>query len=182
MNPRRALAPLEINRSYGNELSPYQRGQISAYKAVGLTNTQISKNLKCGKTTVFDNLIKNPLRNDGKSLPRKGRPPSLNRVQKRNLLRIIRINPKITYRVLALEIGVDVCRTTLYRALKDEGITNWISKKRPLLTPQLAAKRLAWCLKRKDWTWEDWCKIIFSDECSLERGSGARRTWVFRTL
>jgi hypothetical protein len=69
MNPCRALAPLEINRSYGNELSSYQRGQISAYKAVELINTQISKNLKCSKITVFDNLIKNPLRNDGKSLP-----------------------------------------------------------------------------------------------------------------
>jgi transposase len=147
MNQRRALAPLEINRSYGQELSPYQRGQISAYKAVGLTNQQISENLHCGKTTVFDNLVKNPLRNNGHSLSRKGRPPALNRTQKRNILRVIRSNPKITYQALKLEVGVEVHRTTLYRMLKDEGITNWISKKRPLLTSEHAAKRLAWCLK-----------------------------------
>jgi transposase len=181
MNQRRALAPLEINRSYGQELSPYQRGQISAYKAVGLTNQQISENLHCGKTTVFDNLVKNPLRNNGHSLSRKGRPPALNRTQKRNILRVIRSNPKITYQALKLEVGVEVHRTTLYRMLKDEGITNWISKKRPLLTSEHAAKRLAWCLKRKNWTWTEWSKIIFSDECSLERGSGGRRSWVFRT-
>ena len=66
--------PININRSYGKELSPYQRSQILAYKAMGLINQQISKNLYYSKTTVFDTLIKNPLRNDGHSLPHKGRP------------------------------------------------------------------------------------------------------------
>ena len=28
---------------------------------------------------------------------------------------------------------------------------------------------------------EDWYKIIWSEECSVERGSGKRRDWVFRT-
>ena len=58
--------------------------------------------------------------------------------------------------------------------LKDEGITNWLIKKRPLLTPKLAVKRLIWCKKREKWTWTEWSKIIFSGECSLKRGSGAR--------
>jgi transposase len=124
LNQRRALAPLEINRSYGQELSPYQRGQTSAYKAIGLKNQQISENLHYDKTTVFDNLVKNPLRNNGHSLSRKGRPPALNRTQKRNILRVIRSNPKITYQALKLEVGVEVRRTTLYRMLKDEGIIN----------------------------------------------------------
>ena len=33
----------------------------------------------------------------------------------------------------------------------------------------------------KDWTFEEWSKVIWSDECSVERGSGKRREWVFRT-
>ena len=149
MNQRKALAPIAINRSYGNELSSFQRGQISAYKAVGLSNAQIGVKVNCAKSTVFDTLVQNPLRNEGKSLPRAGRPPTLNRVEKRNILRIIRTDPKITYVALRLALGVPVSRSTLYRILKDEGITNWLAKKRPLLTAKVVAKRLIWCKKRE---------------------------------
>ena len=82
MNQRKALAPIEINRSYGQELSPFQCGQISAYKAVGLSNSKIGEKLACGKSTVFNTLVQNPLRNEGKSLSRTGRPSALNCVQK----------------------------------------------------------------------------------------------------
>jgi transposase len=34
---------------------------------------------------------------------------------------------------------------------------------------------------RKDWTTLEWEGIIFSDECSLERGAGKQPSWVFRT-
>ena len=69
----------------------------------------------------------------------------------------------------------------MYRVLKEAGITNWLAKKRPLLRLQDVAARWAWAKKYKDWTYSDWAKIIWSDECSVERGSGYRREWVFRT-
>jgi hypothetical protein len=65
--------------------------------------------------------------------------------------------------------------------LKQEGISNWIARKRPLLDAETAAKRYQWALERRNWTSDDRKKITWSDECSLERGSGARRTWAFRT-
>jgi transposase len=40
------------------------------------------------------------------------------------ILRIIRSTLKITYVVLKLEAGVTVYKSTLYRLLKEEGITN----------------------------------------------------------
>jgi DDE superfamily endonuclease len=54
-------------------------------------------------------------------------------------------------------------------------------KRRPTLTPETVAKRLQWALDYVDWTLEQWCEIIFSDECSLERGAGGQREWAFRT-
>ena len=74
-----------------------------------------------------------------------------------------------------------VSRTTFYRTLKEHGIINWIAKKRPLLTEEHAAKRLAFALKYRDWTYEEWSRVIWSDECSITRGSGTKREWVFRT-
>jgi Transposase len=123
----------------------------------------------------------NALRDEGQTRPRSDRPPALSNLDRRNLLRIIRSNPKITYAILKVEAGVTVHRNTVYKLLKEEGISKWLAKKRPLLTPQVVTKRLAWAKAHANWTWDKWCKIIWSDECSLERGARARRLWVFRT-
>ena len=57
-----------------------------------------------------------------------------------------------------------------------------MTKKRPLLTPEAAYKRLEWCTGYQDWTFEQWRKVIWPDECSVEKGSGKQRAWVFRYL
>ena len=74
-----------------------------------------------------------------------------------------------------------ISRASIYCILKREGITNWIYKKRSFLTPEAAQTYYVWCEERKEWTEEQWVTIIFSDECSLERGAGAQREWAFRT-
>jgi Transposase len=88
-------------------------------------------------------------------------------------LYVVRSTPKITYAVLKLEAGVTVHKGTLYRLLKDEGTTNWLAKKRPLLNPEVVIQRLQWAKKHRNWTWDGWRKMIWSNECSLERGAGA---------
>ena len=44
-----------------------------------------------------------------------------------------------------------------------------------------AAQRLEWARRYKDWTPEDWLKVNWSDECSVERSEGEEVLWVFRT-
>ncbi len=99
----------------------------------------------------------------------------------RHIIRVVRLDPKITYRNLLIKTGVDVSAKTVYRLLKEEGITNWRCKKRPLLTPEVAGKRYAWALAHEDWGFDKWAKIIWSDERSVGRGTGKRREWCFRT-
>ena len=77
--------------------------------------------------------------------------------------------------------AITLCNTTLKTILSKHSISNWRAKRRPELTEEVAAKRLAWCLVRKDWTVDEWVKYMWSDECSAERGAGKRGTWVFRT-
>jgi transposase len=92
----------------------------------------------------------NTLRTDGKTRPQSGRPPALSRRDRRLILRTIRRNLKLTYAVLRVEAGVEVLKSTLYQILKDEGITNWLAKKRPLITLEVAAKRLRWAKFRQN--------------------------------
>lgn len=71
--------------------------------------------------------------------------------------------------------------STIKKILKEHGIGNWRVKRRPFLTEVNAAKRLAWCLARRHWLEEDWALVVWSDECSVERGRGKQDEWVFRT-
>src|SRR2546423_11328393 len=39
---------------------------------------------------------------------------------------------------------------------------------------------MEFCEEHKDWTVEDWKRVIFSDECKIEIGKQVRAVWVFR--
>lgn len=65
--------------------------------------------------------------------------------------------------------------------LRPLNIRKWLAKKRPLLTKEIAHKRYHWAKRHRDWTVDDWLKVIFSDECSVERGASHRRKYVFRS-
>jgi len=129
---------------------------------------------------VLDTLINAPTRPEGEIPNRTGRPTIVTERAQRHIICTARLNPKITYEELKKATSLSYSRSTLYRILKEYGLTNWLAKKRPLLTPDVAAKRLAWCLERQHWTVEQWMKVIWSDECSVERGTGKERAWGFR--
>ena len=147
---------------------------------MGHAPAEIAKTLNVPRTTVIYTLQKHPERNNEKSKSRSGRPGILSNRDRRRIIKLARINPRITYAQLRTEVEVQCSRSTLYRTLKDYGLTNWLAKKRPLLTPEVAKKRLDWCLLRREWNFEQWSKIIWSDECSVEKGPGKQRQWVFR--
>jgi len=65
--------------------------------------------------------------------------------------------------------------------LKEHGISNWRCKKRPKITPEVARKRLAFAKAHVNWTLDQWLSVIWSDECSVQRGSGKKIEWCFRT-
>jgi hypothetical protein len=52
MVQRQPLQPCDPNRGIKQELNPTLRAQISAYKAVGLTNKQIGARVFCALTTI----------------------------------------------------------------------------------------------------------------------------------
>ena len=69
---------------------------------------------------------------------------------------------------------------TVQRRLQEDNIQKWLAKGRPLLTDAVAAKRLAFAIEHRHWTFKDWKMVLFSNECTIEKGSGGAQTWVFR--
>ena len=66
--------------------------------------------------------------------------------------------------------------TQLMRSL---GLKTLYKKKKPLIKRTNQKKRLEWAKKHRDWTVEDWNKVIFSDETKINRwgSDGAQITW-----
>ena len=147
----------------------------------GATPTQIAADLKLTRSAVWYTISIDPLRNEGISQPRAARKKSYTNAEERLIIRHVRLNPKDTYKQVKEACQLSFSNSTIKRILKAHGIGNWRAKRRPLLTEEHAAKRLAWCLARRHWSVEEWGMVCWSDECSCERGRGKRSEWVFRT-
>jgi transposase len=173
------LQPISGNKRRGKELSPYLRGQIMSAREEGASFRDIAKRLEIPVSTVFTT-VKSTGRQEGHSLSRTGRPSYISERDKRALLRFVRANPRATYAVVRQETGLTLCTDTIRQILYTAGISNWMVKKRPFLTARAVEIRKQWAFDHSQWK-EEWKNIIFSDECSIERGVGAHRDWAFRT-
>ena len=178
--PRRPLGEIDGNRRYGSELTPYLRGKIEGAYEGEATPTDISDRYVLPVSTITTTISRASTKVDGESQPRCGRPKVISEREERLILRLIRRFPKKTYDALRRENGIIASVRTIRRFLKTHGIKKWLVKKRPILTKEHVKQRLQWVRVRKDWSEEEWKTIIFSDECSVERGAGKQRDWVFR--
>ena len=178
--PRTPLGPISGNRVQKKQLTPSQRGYIEGVVAWGATPSALQKKEGIPESTGRTTLQRAPTRNNNETKARSGRPELTDARDRRHIWRAVRENPRITYKELIKETGVHCGARTLYRLLKEWGLKNWIAKKRPLLTAEVAAKRLKWCRDRQAWELEQWLQVIWSDECSVERGTGKGRPWVIR--
>jgi len=178
---RSPLGPISSNRVHKQEYTPYQRGLIHGAISGGLTPSKVQRLHEISESSIRGICNVVVWQHHDESIRRSGRPKKLSLRDERHIIRVVRLDPKITYKNLLARTRVDIFAKTVYRLLKEEGIINWLCKKRPLLTPEVAGKRYAWALTHEHWSFEEWAKIIWSDECSVERGTSRRREWCFRT-
>ena len=57
-----------------------------------------------------------------------------------------------------------------------------MKKKKPLLSARHRKKCLAFALKYKEWTVEDWKRVIWSDETKINRIGSDGRQWVWKKI
>ena len=180
--PTRAFGrEISGNRRVNNELSNDTRIAIITVRNYGVSSARLASDFGCSPRTVFNTTRRYTERQNTASRPRNGAPSKLTAATKRRILRIVRREPFTKYHELLGLIPEDVSRKTVYRLLSEHRITNWIAKKRPKPSEEHAYRRLRWAQQHVDWTPEQWRNVVFSDECSLDRGTGNDRRWVWRT-
>ena len=74
-----------------------------------------------------------------------------------------------------------VSLSTLDRYLAENGFRKWVAKTRPRLLEKHVKERLEWARRHQHWTVDNWRRVIWSDECSVQRAATGQRKWVFRT-
>ena len=182
--PRQPLGEISANSNYTGgikgrfELTPYWRSHIVGRAAGGQCPKAIAEDLNISSSTIGTTIRQADSRYKNESQHQSGCPNIVNEHLHRRLLREVRANPKIRYRDLRLNLGLDgktVSKATLYRILKKEGIVNWLAKKRPLITPEVAAKHFQFAKDHEHWGSDEWKIFLWSDEYSVERGSGKKQ-------
>ena len=182
MSKRAPLTPISGNKTPRKELNILTKGEILGQAKLGATLTEISRNLNVPRSTVYGVLDRLHTTPSGVSKSRSGRPPVITPRAARTLVRTVRAEPKITWRKLKQDTGIDLDSRTLKHTLEANGISHWLALKRPKLTAEIALLRLNWAKNHEHWTVEEWRKVIWSDEASVARGSGKGKEWAFGTL
>jgi transposase len=76
--------------------------------------------------------------------------------------------------------GESISVKTVRRALKKAGMRAVVKRKRPLLTKRHRKARMDFALAHKDWTLEDWKRVVWSDETKINRLGSDGRKWVWK--
>ena len=105
-------------------------------------------------------------------------------VKDRYIVCVIKQNNSLPLRditnIINNKIDVSISETTLRWRRLEADLGSYIAMKKPGLSVENVAKRLASAEKYKNWTVEDWKKVIWSDESSIWIGVSPRRQWVIR--
>ena len=97
----------------------------------------------------------------------------------RNIKRQFEMDPKTSLRKVAHDVAPSVSHMTIKRRANEFGIVAKRTKKTIMITPVNIKKRLEWCKARKDWTEDDWSRVMFSDESwFFWQYHGAEYVWL----
>ncbi|KAJ3485389.1 hypothetical protein NLI96_g5008 [Meripilus lineatus] len=102
-------------------------------------------------------------------------------------LSTISIEEKVENAVQAAKIisnmnSQTISATTLRRKLKGFGWKAVVKKKCPQLKPRHRQARLQFAERYKEWTMEDWKKVVWSDENKINRLGSDRKRYVWKQV
>lgn len=162
----------------GKELSPQMRSRICELR----NNAKFSANRihkihpEIPLSTIKTTIKRESQRINNVSRPRSGQPRKLSEDQRDQLYERVESDPHVTHKDLLDSVDNACKKRSLRYLLREMGKRKWLQLKRPQLTDQQAAKRLAWALRYQHLNWR---RVKWSDESTVRRGKGARAIYTF---
>ena len=154
------------------ELSIEKRSSIITLAKEGYSVREISIKTKIPKSTVHDTVKKLTDSNIFEYTKRTRRPKKTTESEDRFMQTLSKRNRRMTATEIAAEVNkhreAPIGTTTVKRRLLQEGLRGCVAVKKPLLRTQNKKKRLQWAILYKDYTAEDWEKVLWTDESKFE--------------
>lgn len=137
-----------VKRKPKAELSPEERTAIINAHKSGTSQTQLAKDYRCDRRTIYRTLKRFQEEQRITSAPRSGRPRTFND-QDRKFIRLqARRHPFWTYKQLSTDVGGSPSRGTIRRILRPHGLV-----KRPFAEKVPGKRVLALKRLRSAWKW-----------------------------
>jgi len=169
-------------REPGKHLSSVDIGKILGLAKAAMPQRKIAALMKCSKNAIQNILAKYLFETFQGLNPRRDYPRKTSKREDRYILRALQQNNDLPLQDITNKVCLGMSTTTLRRRRSQAGLGSYIAAEKPGLSAENIRLRLEWAQKYKDWTIEDWKKVIWSDESSVWIGVNPRRQWVIRPL
>ncbi len=161
------------------DLTVVQKTTIETLHKEGKTQKVIAKEAGCSQSSVSKHINREAKGRKRKDVVEK---KCTSNRDNRTLERIVKQNPFKNVGEIHKEwtaAGVSASRTTTHRRMQDMGFSCRIPCVKPLLNNRQRQKHLAWAKDKKDWTADEWSKVMFSDESKfcISFGNQGPRVW-----
>jgi len=167
------------------ELPLQLREAICIKASTGCKLSELAADLQCPLRTIQDIVRRGNQRGHNENMPRTGRPRKLNQRAIRHTHIIVEHDRRqslsnITYS-LNLGLSSPVTAPTIRSLLKTQfDMSHRVAAKKPFINAKQRKERLKWARERLGWTMEEWKRVIWMDESSVEVGKESRACKVWR--
>lgn len=155
----------------GVSISPAIRAQIVILREEGYTYREIAARLRISINTVGRSL---KLYRDSGTLSfhkRTGRPRMTTARMDQSIIRAVKKSPFASSTTVQAQLPTTSTRTPSTRTIRRRLLAAGLRAYRPATKPRLSKKnikdRLAFCKAYKEWTIDQWRRVMFSDESTL---------------
>lgn len=156
------------------------RSRICELKSIGWSYNRIHNlHRDIPLSTIKSTVLLERKRNDNQSRQRSGAPRKLTEEQRDHIYDLSVHKPHIKIRHLLDEVDNVVKERSIRGLLNEMGWRKWKQLKHPEIHEIHAQKRLAWAHQYAHFSPQDWACVHWSDECTVERGSGSETIWTF---
>ena len=113
-----------------------------------------------------------------------GRPRKMSAADDRFAIRLIQTGQQPDAVAVASQLSacgdISISSQTVRRHLKESGMKAVVKKKKPALNARHRRARLAFANQYKEWTEDDWRRVIWSDETKINRLGSDGRKWAWK--
>ena len=148
-------------------------------RASGQSSSEIEHGTGIRRSTITTFLSRVKNRGSIENLQRAGCPRKSTDREDRHVIRKALAQTRVPLVQLPFLSDSNLSVSTIRRRLREVNIRKWKAAKRPRLNKKHVSKRLQWAKEHRHWTLEDWIKVGWSDECSVEKGADPHQVWVF---